>query len=200
MFGFVVADLKELDKEQKQRYQSVYCGICHKIREQSGQTCRLGLSYDMAFLAMVLMSLYEPQETVINGTCMLHPVKGRVWVDNPYISYAADMNVALGYYKALDDWQDEKKQSAKWFAQRLGKHYPQIAEKYPRQCEAISQCLTNLSRLERENCANADEGANCFGALMAELFVYQEDLWAPSLREMGRALGRFIYLADAAVD
>ena len=35
---------------------------------------------------------------------------------------------------------------------------------------------------------------------MAELLVYQEDLWAPTLRQMGVALGRFIYLADAAVD
>ena len=35
---------------------------------------------------------------------------------------------------------------------------------------------------------------------MAELLVWQEDLWAPALREMGMALGRFIYLADAAVD
>ena len=35
---------------------------------------------------------------------------------------------------------------------------------------------------------------------MGELLVYEEDFWAPTLREMGMALGRFIYLADAAVD
>ena len=35
---------------------------------------------------------------------------------------------------------------------------------------------------------------------MGELFVYREDLRAPTLRQMGMALGRFIYLADAAVD
>ena len=35
---------------------------------------------------------------------------------------------------------------------------------------------------------------------MAELLVYREDLWAENLRQMGMALGRFIYLADAAVD
>jgi hypothetical protein len=35
---------------------------------------------------------------------------------------------------------------------------------------------------------------------MAELLVYEEDLWAPTLRQMGMALGRFIYLLDAAVD
>ena len=35
---------------------------------------------------------------------------------------------------------------------------------------------------------------------MGELLVYREDLWAQTLREMGMALGRFLYLADAAVD
>ena len=35
---------------------------------------------------------------------------------------------------------------------------------------------------------------------MGELLVYREDLWAPTLREMGMALGRFIYLADGARD
>ena len=35
---------------------------------------------------------------------------------------------------------------------------------------------------------------------MAELLVYEEDLWAPTLRQMGDALGRFIYLLDAALD
>ena len=37
-------------------------------------------------------------------------------------------------------------------------------------------------------------------SLMAELLVYEEDLWAPTLRQMGEALGRFIYLLDAALD
>ena len=27
MFGFVIASLEELSEEQKNRYQSVYCGI-----------------------------------------------------------------------------------------------------------------------------------------------------------------------------
>ena len=30
--------------------------------------------------------------------------------------------------------------------------------------------------------------------------MYREDCWAPTLREMGQALGRFIYLLDAMTD
>ena len=82
----------------------------------------------------------------------------------------------------------------------FGKNMPRIEESYPRQCAAIAECIQALSRLEQENCPSPDETANCFGRLMAELFVVREDFWSPTLRELGFHLGRFIYLLDAAVD
>ena len=200
MFGYVTASLKELDKEAEKRYRAVYCGICRRIRVQSGQLARLGLSYDMAFLALLLMSLYEPEETAGEKACNLHPIQKRPWVDNKFIQYAADMNVALSYYNCLDDWEDDRKYSAKLLAGQFGKHLPEIEARYPRQCSAIAACIGQLSELEKAGCANPDEPASCFGNLMGELLTYEEDLWAPTLRQMGFYLGRFIYLLDAALD
>lgn len=200
MFGFVSVSREELTQEQKDRYGAVYCGICRQIRSRSSQTARLGLSYDMAFLALLLMSLYEPEEVSGGNACILHPVKKRPWVDNEYIRYAADMNVALGYYNALDDWQDDKRLSARAMAAVFGREAIRIRAAYPRQCRAIEDCIGRLSKLEREGCDNPDLPAGCFGELMGELLTYREDMWAPTLRQMGMALGRFIYLADAAVD
>jgi len=200
MFGYVTANWKELTKEQKDRYGSIYCGICRGIKAQSGNAARISLSYDMAFLAALLMSLYEPEERSGKNGCLIHPISRRPWVDNEFIRYSADMNVALGFYNALDDWQDDKNPAAKLLADTLGKHLPDIEARYPRQCEAIKTCIAKLSELEKANCANPDEPAACFGQLMGELLVYEEDLWAPSLRQMGMALGRFIYLLDAALD
>ncbi|MCI6956154.1 MAG: DUF5685 family protein [Clostridiales bacterium] len=200
MFGYVTANYGELTREQAERYGSVYCGICREIRLRSSQTAGLALSNDMAFLAMLLMSLYEPQEQEGKNICLLHPIRRRAWLDNEYIRYAADMNVALAYYNALDDWEDDGKQTARIMAGTLEKHCPRIGESYPRQMEAIRDCLQRLAALEKENCPNPDEPAAAFGALMAELLVYREDLWASGLRKMGNALGRFIYLMDASVD
>lgn len=200
MFGYVTASLKELTPDQKQRYNAVYCGICRRIRLQSSQIARLGLSYDMAFLALLLMSLYEPEEETGDRACLLHPVKPKPWIDNRYVRYAADMNVVLAYYNFLDDWQDDGKVSAKLLADAFGKQYPAIEARYPRQCCAIRDCIARLGELEKAGCANPDEPAGVFGALLAELFVVEEDLWTPTLRQLGQALGRFIYLLDAAVD
>ena len=198
MFGYVMANLKELEKTRRKRYASVYCGICRGIRGQCSQLCRLALSYDIAFISILLMSLYEPEENGGKHACALHP--GRSWTDNKYIRYGADMNVALAYYNALDDYEDEGKATSKLLCKVFGKELERIQAAYPRQCSAIEGGIRKLHALEKENCANPDEPAGAFGALMGELLVYEEDLWAPALRKMGDALGRYIYLADAAVD
>lgn len=200
MFGYVSASTSELTQAQKDRYGAVYCGICRRIRENASQLSRLGLSYDMAFLALLLSSLYEPEEIGGPKACSLHPLRRRSWVDNEYISYAADMNVALGYYNALDDWEDDRRLSAKAVSAVFEKHIPAIRSRYPRQCQAIEACIRELRVLEAEGCANPDLPANRFGALMEELLVYRKDLWEDDLRQMGMALGRFIYLTDAAID
>lgn len=200
MFGFVTANPKELSKEQLLRYNGVYCGICRAIRTGCSQTARLGLSYDMAFLALLLMSLYEPEEVSGDRACLLHPLQKRPWTDNEYIRYAADMNIALTYYKLQDDITDDNSLASRAIAPVFAKALPRIRERWPRQCEAMEACIRQLSTLEKEGCANPDLPAGCFGQLMGELLVYAEDLWADTLRQMGNALGRFIYLADAAVD
>ena len=200
MFGYVTASMRELTKEQQRRYGAVYCGICRRIREQSGQLARLGLSYDMAFLAVLLMSLYEPEEFGGKNSCALHPITRRDWIDNDFVRYAADMNVALSYYNCLDDWQDDGKRSAKWLAESYKKHLPDIESRWPRQCRAIRDSIAALSDLETAGCPNPDEPAGAFGSLMGELLVVREDLWSDTLRKMGNALGRFIYLLDAELD
>lgn len=200
MFGFVTASLDELAPPDRDRYLAVYCGICRRIHSQASNLSRLGLSYDMAFLALLHMSLYEPEEEQGSNACVLHPIRRRPWADCESIRYAADMNVALAYYNAMDDWNDDRKLSARLLAAIFGANMPAIQSRYPRQCEAIEACIRELSELEKANCENPDLPANCFGRLMAELLVFREDLWAPTLRQMGMALGRFIYLTDAAVD
>jgi hypothetical protein len=110
------------------------------------------------------------------------------------------MNVALTYYKCLDDWQDDRNPAARLMAKSLEPHLQWLRQQYPRQCSSIEGCIGELSMLEAEGCLNPDLPANCFGRLMAELLVYREDLWAKELRQLGFYLGRFVYLADAVVD
>ncbi len=200
MFGFVTANFDELTQAQKARYSAVYCGICRQIHLRASNLSRLVLSYDTVFLALVLMSLYEPEEREGQETCISHPFKKHDYAENEYVTYAADMNVALAYHQCRDDWNDDRNLPKAAMAKLLRPHYEEIRARYPRQCGAIEDAMAKLSDMEQRRESNPDFPAACFGELMAELFVYREDMWAPYLRSTARALGRFIYLADAVLD
>ena len=76
----------------------------------------------------------------------------------------------------------------------------EAALRWPRQCNAIRSCLAKLAEYEAAGSTDLDAVSGCFGALMAELFDYRQDRWAPELRSIGFHLGKFIYLLDAYDD
>ena len=200
MFGHVQANLTDLSEEQKTRYKAAYCGLCHTIGNRHGQLARLGLSYDLTFLSLLLSSLYEPEEQCGQCRCLIHPCKKHCHVSCMTADYAADMTVALTYYKSLDDWKDDRNVIQFLYARCLKKHYGTIREKWPRQCMAIEKEITVLSQIEQGKSFNPDAAANSFGRLMEELFVMKQDEWESPLRTLGFGLGRYIYFADAVLD
>ncbi len=200
MFGFMIADIPALSEEQRKRYRGCYCGVCRAIGRRCGQVCRCCLTYDMAFLTLLLNSLYEPEETAEARPCLIHPLRRRESWQSEASAYAADLNVLLAWLDCLDDWEDERR-PLKWAAAKaLEKPAAAAAERNPRQWAAIRENLAALGEIERRREPSPDPGANAFGAMMAELFVWREDRWAPLLRALGLNLGRFIYLLDALMD
>ncbi len=201
MFGFVVANANALSPEQSERYRGCYCGLCRALKRRHGNLSRLTLNYDMTFLILLLSGMYEPEERSSSARCAVHPARRRLYWQNRFTDYAADMNVALAYHSALDDYRDEKKLLGLAEARQLRRHYGFIRERWPRQCRTIEDCLQRLTEIESSAGFGPDAAANCFGTLMGELFVCDEDsLWGPRLRALGEALGRFIYMMDACVD
>ena len=200
MFGYVIADQHNLSEQELQRYKSCYCGLCRTIGHQYGSLQRCALNYDLVFLVLLLQSLYEPQETQLRHRCLLHPVHPRVVTDSEITAYGAAMNIALTYYKQLDDWQDEKKLTAYAMTALFRRNLADLSRQYPRQCREMTRCISLLGEYEQQNLQDPDVCANAFGNLMAELMVIQDDRWSKILRKLGHALGRFIYLLDAVLD
>jgi len=157
----------------------------------------------MTFLILVLTSLYEPEETEGEGRCIVHPFRKHKWMRNGITDYAADMNVYLAYYNALDDAVDEGSWKGTVGIRLFRSDAERIEQLYPRQCEVIRNELALMNELEKQNdepAVKADKLANSFGRLMGELFVWKEDRWEPGLRAMAEALGRYVYMADAFTD
>ncbi len=200
MFGYILADTRELTPEAKARYRGCYCGLCRAIGARCGTRCRMCLTYDMAFLALLLGSLYEPPETEVNGPCILHPVGKRYSWRTEATDYAADLNVILAYYNCLDDWTDDRRLFRLGEARALRSGAEAAAERWPKKAEAIRDCLRRLGEIEAGREKSPDPGASAFGRLMGELFLWREDRWSGVLRQAGEHMGRFIYLLDALED
>ena len=200
MFGYVTICEPELKMKDYRKYKAYYCGLCKALKDKYGTLGQITLTYDMTFAIILLTSLYENKTLHEECRCKVHPVKKQSVLLNNITDYAADMNIVLAYYHMVDDWKDESKISAYAGMKALKKKVESIERNYPRQCKAIKGNLKELASLERENCANIDYVAGCFGKLMEELFVYKEDIWAPTLRKLGFYLGKFIYIMDAYDD
>ena len=200
MFGYVRPLLPDLPEAEQQRYRAHYCGLCRAIGRRHGQLARMALTFDLTYLTIFLASLYEPEEKSGEGRCLPHPVRAHAWAVSRITDYAADMTIALTYHKAVDDWQDDRNLAAKGCAAWLKKAYRTVRERYPRQCGRIEAAMESLAEVEKRRDPSPDAAAKCFGELMAELFVMEEDYWAGALRAFGYSLGRYIYMLDATCD
>ena len=200
MFGYVTVNKPELKVKDYDTYRAFYCGLCRSLKNNYGEVERLTLSFDMTFLALVLTGLYEPNTKTRCRRCLLHPTQKLPMKENIYLDYAADMNILLSYYNLADNWKDDRDVKSRAMCLALKHHIRPLAEKYPRQFRAIRKYLKELDRLEKEKCSDLDKAAGLTGEMLAELFVYEEDMWAASLRRLGFFLGKFIYLMDAWED
>ena len=200
MFGYLAADTSHLTPEELDRYKSCYCGLCRSLQDRHGIQARLTLNYDMTFLILLLQSLYEPEESGGDEPCLVHPFRSRPWQQSEITAYAADLNLALAYLKCLDNWEDDGSLLALGEAKSLRKAYEDVCARYPRQCSVIQASLRELSALEKDRREDPDAASACFGKLLGELFVWREDRWADTLRRMGEALGRAVYVMDACMD
>ena len=200
MFGYMIADIPALSEEANKRYKGCYCGLCRSIGRRCGTLSRCCLTYDMVFLTLTLNALYEPEEDEESKICPIHPLRKRRSWHSEATDYAADLNVLLARLNALDDWADDRS-PLKWAeAKLLERAAAEAAERNPRQWAAIREGMAELGDVERRREPSPDPGANAFGKLLGEVFVLREDRWAPTLRALGRDLGRFIYLLDAVID
>lgn len=200
MFGYVVVNKPELKIREFDTYQSFYCGLCGKLKDEYGRFGQIALNFDMTFLEILLCALYECEETTTISRCVVHPIHKHVTRHCETSAYAADMTIVLTYLKCLDDWQDEHKTSAHLYMNRLHKKYERIKQTYPEKVAKIEAALKNNQSQEEQGCHQLDVMASYTGVLLGEIFAYKEDEWKERLYQMGEYLGRFIYLMDAYDD
>lgn len=204
MFGYVTVYEKLLSEADFAVFKEYYCGLCKAMGKRCSHLTRLGLSYDITFLALVLSSLGDCITKKEHKSCIAHPLKKRDYIiDDEAINYAADMGVLLGYYKLLDDWKDEHsiKALAGLLLFRRGKK--RAFERNREKGSLIHEYLEKLSALEAAKSESIDECADCFAKILEALFTpyfIADETQIRVLSWFGYNIGRWIYVIDALND
>ena len=207
MFGYVRPEKELLLMRDFNRYRSIYCGLCKTIKERYGNLPRLTVTYDMTFLATLLLSLSREDSEIVREGCLLNPMtKKTISKNHPALDFAADGSIILAYYSALDNAQDEKPVKGRFQSLLLKRSGEKVRRLHPELSVKIEVILQELSEIEKGDYDPA--AADIFGRLLAEVFAEgarlldhpDRELLIRVLPDVGFALGKWIYLLDAFDD
>ena len=206
MFGYVKPDIPELKVKEYDLWRAVYCGVCKSIARNFGELPRLNLSFDLAFLALMDMSVRGVRFEAEQQRCIAHPfVKRNCAVCTEGLDYSAYASIILLFHKLNDDRSDGK--GVKQLASAVGipfitGAYIKAGKKYPRLAAKVEKQVRAQAELEKERCPSIDRACEPTARIMQAVFyeLGEDAARRKQLGSFGYFLGRFIYLTDALDD
>lgn len=205
MLGYIKPEKSQLKIIEYEVYNGYYCGVCKSISRRYGQLPRISLSYDAAFLALLLAALDDDKDDPSYEHCIIHHIRKKIVISNSAVDHAADIMLILAWHKLADDADDENSLFAKTVMKLLGRIYDRLRINNIILCENIEAHLRTLRALEIKRCADLDEAAEPFACIMQEIFTSYKEISDNSdikqiLSNLGYHLGKWVYLLDAYDD
>lgn len=204
MFGFIRPVRPELRVREVDRFQQVYCGLCHAIRGRYGRFYTLFLSYDMTFYALVIGCGSTETPPPCGKRCDASPLRKKACAaPDEFLERAADVSVLLTYHKLRDSLADEKgakRLLAKTLCRLGRKGYEQARARLPEADRRMVRALEDLQTLEQQNCDSMDRAADASARLTAAAVPQTGDARERILTQMFYHVGRWVYLLDACAD
>ncbi|MBE6779178.1 MAG: hypothetical protein E7541_07320 [Ruminococcaceae bacterium] len=206
MFGYVRLHKPTIRMGEYEQYRGIYCTLCKRLGKRYGLFARMGLSYDLTFLALLQTALEEQGPDFCPGRCSFNPTKRclRCQRTGP-TDRAADLTVLLTYYKLRDTLADEG------FFKRLGAVllYPmaafdrrRAAKRQPQADQHIAAMMQAQQAVEQARTPSLDRAAEPFALLLQWMAgdMAGDDRQRLVLERLGYCLGRWVYLMDAVDD
>ena len=200
MFGYVRTDLPHLYIKDDVLYKAMYCGVCKGIGKTCGLCARMGLSYDVTFLSVLLHNIAGIDVTIEKSHCLTHILRKKPMakVDELTKKIGA-INTELAYYKYTDDIMDGDKGRGKrlWFQ----RGFARARRKYPEIARIVRDNLAMQDKVEKAKIDSVDRAADATANMIAEFSDYvlgeKANVYTKNLFY---ALGKWIYLIDALDD
>ena len=204
MFGYVKPLVPELKVKENELYKGTYCGLCRTMGKSTGCLSKLTLNYDFAYLALVRFVLEKRKAVAKMRRCAVHPFKKRVMLEpDDTLRYCARASVILTRLKLSDNVKDSRGMAK--LKARIVNMMRIFLKKTPEELTALEdtvcELIEKLSALEKEKCDSIDTVADIFGEILSNIASFELDGSQKIIaNELGRHLGRWIYVIDACDD
>ncbi len=200
MFGYVRADTPYLYIKDDTLYKAMYCGVCKGIAQVCGHSARMGLSYDVTFLSVLLHNLAGIDVKIEKQHCLTHHIRSRQMAEVDELTRKlGGLNIMLVYYKYTDDILDGDRGRGKrlWFK----KGFARACRKYPEIERIVRDNLAEQEKIEKAKTDSIDRAADATANMMAEFSTYALGEKANAYtKKLFYTLGKWIYLIDALDD
>lgn len=209
LLGYVRAYKPELKFKEYDIYKGIYCSLCKRLMKRYSPLSQLLLSYDVTFLAIVLMSVREKCVSIGQSRCCYNPLKKchSCKGANDVLDFCADVTVILAYYKVCDNISDStffKKIAAYLILPFMSLIHKKAAKLQPEVEKSVSEAMKLQHETEKQPSCGADRAAHASAQSLSEILLAGVgdcgEACREKLRRFGYLLGRFVYIADAFDD
>ncbi len=213
MFGLMQFHSCHKTDEERAQHRLLYCGTCKAIGTLYGQSSRVFLNNDVVFLAQLLEKIAPAQiqmnigskSAFRNFNCMLLPQEAEI---PQSMRVASAVCVTLAALKVEDHLEDTKSGASKLTARVFSKQFRTaledlVAVGFP--STVLQELTQRQSSLER-SCNDLDSLAEETAEVSAVVFQHAAQAvgaaseFATTMRDIGHAFGKLIYLLDALED
>ena len=200
MFGYVRADTPYLYIKDDTLYRAMYCGVCKGIAQVCGNTARMGLSYDITFLSVILHNIKGVDVKIEKQHCLTHCIRSRQMAEvDEMTRQLGSLNVLLAYYKYTDDIQDGDGGRGRRLFFKKG--FKRAKAKYPEIEKLVRENLTEQGKIEKAKTESVDRAADATANILAGFSdMVLEEKANEYTHNLFYAVGKWIYLIDALDD
>ena len=203
MYGYVRPLKSELKVREYEAFKSVYCGLCHRLRERCGLAARFVVNFDFTFMAMLLSEADAPCQRY--RRCMASPLRKKCChCEDPALDKAADYSVILAWYKLRDSVRDDgfwKRLRSRVCMLLLRRAYRRASVRAVEFDACVRENLDRLSELEKTDANSLDAAADCFACILRAAAGGEDDTSRNRiLAQILYHTGRIVYILDAIDD
>lgn len=203
MFGYIKPFVPQLRVCEHECWRAVYCGLCKCMGKHVCADSTLALTYDAAFLTLVRLAATGEKTEIGHGRCILHPIKKRLIMKQcDALRFSASVGALLAYHKIADDAVDEGGlkllllPEAKRLRRKAG--WAELDGEITAKLELL---YTAEREAQKTHAASPDRLAELSGDVTACIFSYGlQGRTARVTAELGRRVGRWVYIIDAIAD